>query len=554
MGKRLTVRHHIQAVLAASGLMVLGLSGAIAPVWAQSAAPIDSLKDPKYWTNLCSLLATTKLQEALNACGRAVVLQPRNVELWSIYTDVQLALKQYPEALASATQALTLRRESSAALLQQCIAAAGMGQPQIGLEACDKAIKLNKNWGAYTPAVAWREQGRILAQVVKSEQPLQAFDESLKLDANSSLTQAYRCSALVTLGRGEPAIGACQAALKGDGRWGQESPTLAWYNLGLAYTLQGQLELAIAAYDQATALDPKYFPAWTQQGWTLDRLGRSTEALKSFGKAIELKPDHARALVGQCRILNQVRQFEPALAACQKALQGDNLWWDIGPAQAWSQQTHALVGLGRFEEAVAAANRAVSVRPDYPEAWNNRSVALFYLRKYPEAIDSTEEALRLDGNNIQAWSNRGKFLRVAGDYKAALLAYEQAVKVAPNNAELWADRSVVLWYMGQVEDSLASATKAVELDPKLVLGWQNQGVALAALKRYDEARASYETALKLTKDNADVWAGLGIVLIQLRQYSEAIPALQTALKLNPNQAIALRAATLLSEWQQRGGK
>lgn len=534
-------------------ILAIGIGG-FNPLTAQAqpAAPLDSLKDPSYWINMCNLLVISqKLPEALNACGRAVSIRPTNPELWRTYTEVQLGLKQYPEALASASQSLRLQANSSAGLLQQCLAAAGMGQATAGLEACDKAIALNKGWDGYSLAIAYREQGRILGEVVKSEQPLQSFDQSLKLVPNSSITQAYRCAALVDLGRGTQAIESCTTALNADRQWGSHSPALALYPLGLAYSLEGKLDLAIVAYDQATAIDPKNTQAWTQQGYTLAQLKRPAEALKSYSKAIEISGTNARALVGQCRVLNQLKQYEVALAACQKSLQGDNNWWEAGPAEAWSQQTHALIGLGKYEDAVSSANRALGIQPNSGEAWNNRAVALFYLKKYPEALESTAQAVQFNRIDGQAWSNRAKFARAAGDLRLARIAYEQATRVEPNNATIWADRSLLLWSIGLVEESLASAQKAVEVDPGLVLGWQNQAVALASLKRYDEALTSYGQALKLTQQNADVWSGLGVVLIQLRRYDQASAALQTALKLNPNSAIAQQALSRLTEWQQR---
>ena len=63
-------------------------------------------------------------------------------------------------------------------------------------------------------------------------------------------------------------------------------------------------------------------------------------ALKTYEKAIELKPDYA---------------------------------------EAWSNKSFALAKLGRFDEALKASEKAIELKPDYAEAWNCKAIQLGYL-------------------------------------------------------------------------------------------------------------------------------------------------------------------------------
>jgi tetratricopeptide (TPR) repeat protein len=49
----------------------------------------------------------------------------------------------------------------------------------------------------------------------------------------------------------------------------------------------------------------------------------------------------------------------------------------------------------RYEEALAAADRGLALRPDYPEAYYNRAVALAWLQQYEGALASLRRALEL---------------------------------------------------------------------------------------------------------------------------------------------------------------
>lgn len=52
----------------------------------------------------------------------------------------------------------------------------------------------------------------------------------------------------------------------------------------------GRYEEAIAAYDNAIAVNPHYAMAWNNKGIALGRLGRHEEAKEVFVKAHEIDP------------------------------------------------------------------------------------------------------------------------------------------------------------------------------------------------------------------------------------------------------------------------
>jgi tetratricopeptide (TPR) repeat protein len=64
---------------------------------------------------------------------------------------------------------------------------------------------------------------------------------------------------------------------------------------GNALFQAGHYTQAIAAYDQAIAMNPEFYQAWNNRGSTCFRAKRYDEAIANFDRAIELKPDYAQA-------------------------------------------------------------------------------------------------------------------------------------------------------------------------------------------------------------------------------------------------------------------
>ncbi|MBW4523127.1 MAG: tetratricopeptide repeat protein [Scytolyngbya sp. HA4215-MV1] len=512
---------------------------------------LENLKDPNYWSQLCTLLSTTKPEEALTACERAIELRQGDPQLWARYGQLQVKLKKYPEALASLTQAVKRQSKYAQALTDQCVAWIALKQKDAAILACEQALKINRYWGNRSPVIAQHYRSVAIDQPEVYQQAVQFYDQALTEKPNDSLTLFYRAEALEKIGKDAAAIESSELALKGNGNWDPETPMRAWYVRGLAHRNLSQLEFAAQAFDQAIHLEPNDGDSWFQLGQTLRQLKRPTEALVALNRAVELQPKAAQVLLAQCIVLNQLQQAEAALAACQKAIQGDSNWQPADIAQAWNQQSQALTVLGKLEEALAAANRAVGMRPDWAEAWSDRSVVLWYLQKYDEALASVQKSLELNSQDARAWANQGRILRSLNQPENALAAYAESLKRDPQDAGTWANQSVVQWSLGDYPAALDSANQAITANPKLAQGWQNRAVALVALENYPEAQASYEQAVSLDAKNADAWTGLGLVLAQQKQYEAAMESLQTALNLNPNNLVAQQALKAITEAQQQ---
>ncbi|TYQ27619.1 tetratricopeptide repeat protein [Pseudanabaena sp. UWO311] len=168
-----------------------------------------------------------------------------------------------------------------------------------------------------------------------------------------------------------------------------------WVEKGLIHAAANEHEEAIASYDRALEIKPDYHEAWNNRGVALFNLGRYEEAIASYDRALEIKPDYH---------------------------------------EAWYNRGVTLFNLGRYEEAIASYDRALEIKPDYHEAWYNRGIALFNLGRYEEAIASYDKVINIDPENASTYYVRALTRYELGDVAGAVADYIETIRLNPNYA------------------------------------------------------------------------------------------------------------------------
>ena len=195
----------------------------------------------------------------------------------------------------------------------------------------------------------------------------------------------------------------------------------AWHGLGVALFRLGELPQAYEALHTALRLNPDRPEAWHALAHVADRLGYSLEALESAERALDLtraqhRPDDVvRGLEVTVRALRHsverlaeemgVRLDEEGgrerLRACMRAFQEGieaarareyaraearfRECVDLAPAsaRAWGNLGLVLMLQKRLDEAEAALQRALALRPDYEPARRNLAL-LQEMRAHPD--------------------------------------------------------------------------------------------------------------------------------------------------------------------------
>ena len=92
----------------------------------------------------------------------------------------------------------------------------------------------------------------------------------------------------------------------------------------------------------------------------------------------------------------------------------------------------------KYDKAIPAYQKAISLKPDFPEAYNNLGFALRETGKLDEAIVSYKKALEQKPDLAQAHEYLGVAYLKKGDRDSALKHYQILKKLDPKEAqELW---------------------------------------------------------------------------------------------------------------------
>jgi tetratricopeptide (TPR) repeat protein len=203
-----------------------------------------------------------------------------------------------------------------------------------------------------------------------------------------------------------------------------------WLNKGVALAVQGRLEEALSAFEEALKQRQGCSLAWYDKGTTLGELGRYDEALAALNEALRLSPDYSDAWDNKGIVLSVLGRGEEALACHEQAIR-----LDPTVANYWHNKGLTLGRLGRLKEALAAIDQALRLQPEYRDAWHNRAAALGELRRYEEALQALNEALRLSPDYAEGWYNKGVALEKLGRFEEARQAWERALALKDQLAE-----------------------------------------------------------------------------------------------------------------------
>lgn len=184
-------------------------------------------------------------------------------------------------------------------------------------------------------------------------------------------------------------------------------------------------EDALAKYDRALRLNPRFAEALNNRGKTLVDLGRTEEALASYDSALRVKPDYAEAFYNRGNALLTLKRLEDALTSYERALQLKDDY-----ADAYYNCGLALQRLKRPEEALESYDRALQLKPNDAEALNNRGNVLIDLKQPERAVTSYERALSFRPDYVNAYYNLGLALQDVSRPEAAVPCYAKVLELA----------------------------------------------------------------------------------------------------------------------------
>ncbi|MBI5767744.1 MAG: tetratricopeptide repeat protein [Verrucomicrobia bacterium] len=224
------------------------------------------------------------------------------------------------------------------------------------------------------------------------------------------------------------------------------------------------------------------------------------------------------------------------------------LWTDTvekkpGNARAYRWLGDLLFMAGRVDEAIAALQTAVRLKPDYVDSHCNLGPYLTAAGRADEALVSLATALRLKPDYPQAYYNLGNAQVARRDLAAAEAAFDRALQLAPDHAKAHNNLAILLGTAGRFEAAISHYQAALTLNPRFAEARHNLGVAhaalgekLAAAGRHADAVKQFEAGVNVAPSVPEAWGRLAQALLLAGRVADAISTAQQAAALHPRSA------------------
>ena len=353
--------------------------------------------------------------------------------------------------------------------------------------------------------------GAVLAAMGRTGEAIERLVEAARLEPSSPQIHEDLGNALIDAKRYADAETSYQWALA------EGPPSAAIQNrLSMVRRMLGRIDEAIAAAQEALALEPLH-----------------VEALKNLGLAYKAGGDHARAI-------DAYRQ------AVSLAPRQCNLHYNLGVV---------FVEQRRYQDAIGAFCAALSANRFYSAAQRGLGLALEHLGHFEEAVECYQTCLRRDPRDVATRLLLGAAYQKQKRINEAIEHYRLALAVQPANKEARNNLGTALQCARRWDEAAAVLRALVADEPDFAEAWNNLGMVLGLLDELDAAQGALRRAIELRPRYADAHRNLGNVLLYKCRPSEAAAAYKAAQTLDPSLDSAIHSegvARLLNGELARG--
>jgi len=212
----------------------------------------------------------------------------------------------------------------------------------------------------------------------------------------------------------------------------------------------------------------------------------------------------------------------------------------------------ALDDAGRTEESLPHLQRALELKPDFPETLNSLGSALNQLGRPSEARPLLERAIQLQPRFVAAHHTLGVILMSLGQTDAGVASFRRALEINPKLTEARVNLGWALANTGNEAEALVQLERARREQPDNANVEIKTALTHAKFGRMSEAASHAGRAVKLQPDNPDMRFFFGSVLLNLGRATEAAEQFEEVLQLAPDHSGARQGLEQAQRLQQSG--
>ncbi len=217
---------------------------------------------------------------------------------------------------------------------------------------------------------------------------------------------------------------------------------------------------AEAAFRAALKINPSSSAAQLGLVQTLLLQKRNTEAASSLAEYLKSAPEDNQARLQYAELLLDGGKFQDALGEMDHLPAGEG-----SSASLLEMRVRALVGLKRFDEAVALQRKAAAAAPNSAEAHGRLGRLLLQTRDFTAAEKELRAALTLDIHQTDALRDLVAAYYLSERFAEALAAQDMLAKRETPVAGFWFIRAICFDKLKRKPEALEAYQKFLELEP-----------------------------------------------------------------------------------------
>jgi tetratricopeptide (TPR) repeat protein len=174
---------------------------------------------------------------------------------------------------------------------------------------------------------------------------------------------------------------------------------------------------------------------------------------------------------------------------------------------------------GKYDDSVAAFNRAVAINPKCQDCFYNIGFAYAQKKDYTQAEENYKKALEIKPDYTEAYNGlaniynaQRKFdLAAEASAKASQLSAAAPGALQGGNADALYNEGVILWNGGKIPDAKAKFQAAIAANANHAESHYQLGMALVNEGKLAEAGAEFNTYLKLSPEGTNAATAKALV-------------------------------------------
>ncbi len=216
-------------------------------------------------------------------------------------------------------------------------------------------------------------------------------------------------------------IAACTRQIL-SGKWKGANLAISYSNRGRHFHNKADLDRAIADYNEAIRISPKYAVAYSNRGEAWRDKGDLDRALADHNQAISLNPKYSGAYNNRALLWKDKGDFDRALMDYDTAIR-----LDPKEALAYANRGEAWRLKGDLIRSIADLDTALKYNSKGPLVYTQRGDTWRYKGEIDRAIADFNEALRQYPEFVAAYVGRGLAYEKKGELAAARADFEKAL-------------------------------------------------------------------------------------------------------------------------------